>query len=80
MLLQVVQQDPSLADMHQQASAAGVILRLSSKVLGQLLDSLGRDGNLNLGRACVVIGTAEINNRGSLECWIEWHSFVLRFF
>lgn len=80
MLLQVVQQDPSLADVHQQAATTGMILRLRSKVFGQLLDSLGRDRNLNFGRARVFFITAEINNRCSFECWIEWHSFVLCLF
>ena len=56
--LEVAQQPAALADQHQQAAARVVVLALRAQVLGQLVDPLGEQRDLDLGRAGVGVGAA----------------------
>ena len=53
-LLEIVQELSSLTDHLLHTSAGVVVLRIASKVLGELSDSLRENGNLNFGRAGVA--------------------------
>jgi len=52
---EIIQQATATADHPQQAATACVILLVLAKVLGQPVDSGRQNGNLNLGRAGIVI-------------------------
>jgi hypothetical protein len=48
-LCQVIQQPSSLSYKHQKPPAGVVIFLVSLEVLGEVIDSLGEDGNLHFG-------------------------------
>src|SRR5271165_2345355 len=52
--LQVTEQTPALADLHEQAAAAVVILLVDLQVLGQLVDRGGEDRDLDVGGTGIV--------------------------
>ena len=56
--LEVAQQAAALADEHQQAATRVVVLDVRAQVLGELVDPLGHQGDLDLGGAGVVLGAA----------------------
>jgi hypothetical protein len=45
---EVVQQAPTPTHHHDQATARAVVLDMTLEVLGQILDALGQQGNLDL--------------------------------
>src|SRR5687768_11123688 len=51
--LHVVEEPPPLPDQLHQAAARMVVLRVRLEVLGQVVDPLAQDGDLDLGRARV---------------------------
>ncbi len=51
---EVAQQVPSLPDEFKQASLVIVIVLVGCHMGGQLIDSAGKQGDLNLGRAIVL--------------------------
>src|SRR5262245_632815 len=51
---QVVQEARALADHHQEAAPAGMVLLVGAQVLGQPGDALGEQGDLYFRRAGVV--------------------------
>src|SRR5690349_23603672 len=56
---------------HQQAPARVVVLRMRAEVLGELVDPLGEQGDLDLGRAGVARSeehTSELQSRRDLVC------------
>lgn len=53
-LKKIVKELSSLTDHLLHTSAGVVVLRIASKVLGELGDSLGENGDLNLGRTGVA--------------------------
>ena len=53
-LCQVVQQTAALTDHLEQALTGVVVLLVDLQVLGELVDALGKDSDLNLGRTGVV--------------------------
>ena len=56
--LQISEQAAALADHHQQAPAGMVVLRVGAQVLGELVDALGEQRDLDLGGPGVAIGPA----------------------
>src|SRR5205085_3492664 len=49
-LTQVIEKRTALVDQHQEAAARMVVLRVALEVLGEVLDALGEDCDLHLGR------------------------------
>lgn len=54
---QIVEQPPALAHDLEQATAGVVVLQVDLEVLGELVDALGQDGDLDLGRSGVGLVT-----------------------
>jgi hypothetical protein len=54
LITQVAKQPPPFADHHQKASPTVVILLVGPQVLGEVVDALGEQRNLNLGRTRVL--------------------------
>ena len=52
---QVVEEPAALADHHQQAAPAVVVVLVLPQVLGEVVDPLGQDGHLDLGGSGVSI-------------------------
>jgi hypothetical protein len=59
---QIVEQIASVPDHFQQAAPAVVILFVYFQMLGQMVDPLGQDRDLNLRRACVPIVETILRN------------------
>lgn len=57
--LQIHQQPLALANQRQQRLPAGVVLGVLLEVLRQLLDAVGKQGDLPFGRTRVLFRTAE---------------------
>lgn len=55
------------------------VLLVGLHVLGQLLDALGQDGDLNLGVAGVDRGVTELGSQLSLALFGNSHCFTFRF-
>jgi hypothetical protein len=55
----IIQQAPSLPDQHQQAPATVVVVAVGAEMVGKVVDPLGEQSHLNLGRAGVTIVLAE---------------------
>ena len=51
---QVVQQAAPLADHHQEPAAGVQVLVVGAEMLGQVLDALGQNGDLDFGRAGIA--------------------------
>ena len=67
--LEVAQQAAALADEHQQAAARVVVLGVRAQVLGQLVDPLGQERDLDLGGAGVVLGAAVLGDQLRFFSW-----------
>ena len=65
-LLQVAKKISSVADHLQHAAAAVVVLVVRLEVLGKSVDAMGKDRDLNLGRAGVTLMGSELGNNGLL--------------
>jgi hypothetical protein len=59
-LAQVRQKAAALADHHQQAPAAGLIVLVRGQVFIQVNDSLGQDGDLDFRGAGIAVVTVKI--------------------
>ena len=59
-LLDVGEKTTTTADEHEQATTGVEVLLMGLHVLGQLLDALAQDGDLNLGVAGVDRGVTEL--------------------
>jgi len=57
---QVAQVAPTLADEAKQATTSFEVVLVASQVVGQVLDPVGEQRDLNLGRACVALGLLEL--------------------
>ena len=55
LLGQVVQQAAALADHHEKAAAGVIVVLVGAQVLGELLDAVGEDRDLDLGGAGVAL-------------------------
>ena len=60
-LLDVGEETTTLADQHEEAATGVEVLLVGLHVLGELLDALGEDGNLNLGVTSVDGGVAKLS-------------------
>src|SRR5690554_5269172 len=72
---QVVEETAALADHQQQAAPAVVVVLVGSKMLGEVVDSLGEQGDLDLGGSGVALVGAEFGN--DLRCGFH-HAVVSR--
>ena len=64
---QILQQSPPLADLHQETAPAGVIFFMRFKMLGELVDRFGEQGDLNVRRPGIIIRASEfVDNRSFL--------------
>src|ERR1700737_3854188 len=63
--LQIVEEPPPLADQLEQAAPRVVVLLVGLEMLGQVMDALGEQRDLHLGRAGVALVGAELlDDRG----------------
>src|SRR6478752_10500073 len=60
--LEVTEQAAALADQHQQAAARVVVLAVLTQVLGELVDALGEQRDLDLGGSGVGAVAAELGD------------------
>jgi len=60
--MEIIQQPPALAHHFQQTPSGTVILEVFLKVLGQMVDALRQQGNLNIGRPGVALVNPEFFN------------------
>src|SRR5687768_16467001 len=65
-LLHVVEKAPPTDHQHQQTSPAVVVLLVGLQVLGEVVDALGEDRDLHLGRARVSLVKPVLADRGGL--------------
>ena len=65
-LLQVAQKVSSVADHLQHTAAAVVVLVVSLEVLGESVDAMGKDRDLNLGRTGVALVGSVLRDDGLL--------------
>src|ERR1700742_1139229 len=73
-LLQVVQKTTAATDEHQKAPARVVIMLVLAKVLGEVVDAMREQRNLDLGLARVVLVAAE--SRDDLALFLCSHGHV----
>src|SRR3954470_4847261 len=73
-LLQVVEQPPALADEHEQAAARVVVLLVLAQVLGEVVDALGEQGDLDAGIARVLGVVAELGDQLGLALLGQRHA------
>ena len=59
-IVQVIEQAAALADHHQQSAARTVIFGVALQVSGEVIDALGQQGNLHVGRAGVLLVQLEL--------------------
>ena len=52
---EIIEQRTALVDQHQQAAARMVVLRVGLEVLGQVVDALGKDRDLDFRRTGVAL-------------------------
>src|SRR5690606_40048747 len=72
---QVVEETRALADHQQQAAPAVVVVLVGSKVLGEVVDALGEQGDLDLRGCGVALVGAVLGN--DLRCGFH-HALVSR--
>src|SRR5689334_12851166 len=63
---EVIEQRPALVDHHQKAAARVIVLRVGLEMLGQRVDAVGEDRNLDFGRTGVALAAAMILDQRSL--------------
>ena len=68
--LHVIEQPATLADHLEQATSTVVILLVCSKVVGQKVDTLGQNRDLNSSRACVGLMRLVLLDS---HCLVECH-------
>ena len=61
--VQVIEQAAALADHHQQSAARTVILLIALKMLGQVINALGEQGDLDVCRTGIPLVDLKITNR-----------------
>ena len=62
-VVQVIQQPPALTHHHQQPATRTVVFLAVLQVLGQMVDALGQQSNLHVGRTGVLLVQLELFNR-----------------
>lgn len=78
-LLDVGKKTTTTADEHEQATTGVEVLLVGLHVLGQLLDALGQDGDLNLGVTGIDRGVTELGGQLRLALFGNSHCFTFRF-
>lgn len=69
--LEIVEQTATPSDHLQQSTTAVMVLRVSAEVIGQVVDVLGENRNLNLGRARIGgVRAVLFDCRGLLKCHV----------
>ena len=63
---EIVEQRTALTDHLEEAAAGVMILLVDLEVLGQVVDSLGEQRDLNLGRTCVTLVSSILLHDSSL--------------
>jgi len=72
-LLEVTEEITSVTDHLEQTAAAVVVLHVGLQVLGQAVDAVGQNGNLNLGRTGVTLVDGVLSNDSLL--FLVGHGF-----
>ena len=67
-LCQVVEKVSPLADHFQEAAAGVMVLLVDAQVIGEVVDSLGENGDLHFGRARVALMARILLDNFSLFC------------
>lgn len=75
-LLDVGEETTTLTDEHEQTTTGVEVLLVGLHVLGQLLDALGQDGDLNLGVAGVLGVLAELSGELRFALLGNRHDFT----
>lgn len=75
-LLDVGEETTTLTNQHEQTTTGVEVLLVGLHVLGQLLDALGQDGNLNLGVAGVLGVLTELGGELRLALLGNRHDFT----
>src|SRR5690242_1807931 len=75
--LEVVKQAAALGNQSEQATAGMVILFVVLEVLGQVLDALRIDGNLDFRRTCVALDGRKFGNQGLFTLCSDRHRIFL---
>ena len=75
--LEVSKETTTLTNHKKQATTAVVVVLVGLKVLGEVLDALAQNSNLNLRRTGVTWVCCILFNYGSLNLWVKCHSSVL---
>ena len=70
---QIVEQRTALTDHLEEAAAGVMMLLVDLEVLGQVVDPLGKERDLNLGRTCVTLVSSILLHDSSL--FFFQHSF-----
>src|SRR6186997_5559 len=65
-LLEVIKKAAALVDHHQEAAPAMIVLGVALEMLGQGLDAVGEDGDLDFGRTRIVLAAAMFLRQRSL--------------
>src|SRR3954452_18717262 len=73
LLLQVLQEATTPADHQQQTTTAVVVVLVGLEVLGELIDALGENGHLHLGRTGVALGRGVLVHDLLLGGGVERH-------
>lgn len=76
LLGEVIEQAPALADHHEQAAAAVMILGIFLEVRGEGIDLLGEDGDLYFRAPRVVRRFAELRSKLLLCFFCNWHQYL----
>jgi hypothetical protein len=61
--LQIIEQTPPLANHHEQSPAGAMILLIFLKVIGEMVDALRQQRNLDIRRAGIPLVELKITNR-----------------
>ena len=73
LILQIFQKPPPLPDQHQQPSPRMVVLRVGLEMLGQSVDALGEERDLDLGRPSVAFMRLELLDQALLAVDSQRH-------
>ena len=76
-VLQVAQQAAALADQLEQTTTTVVIVLVGLEVLGELSDTLGQQGDLDLGGAGVPFGECVLSDDGGRLGTVKRHVISL---
>ena len=74
---QIVEQRAALTDHLEEAAAGVMILLVDLQVLGEVVDALGKQSDLYLGRACVTLVSSVLLHDSSLFFFQHtFHPFI----